>query len=155
MHTSPRLTRSIPMYKNTYESGERQRAASRGFTLLELIVVMAIIMILAGIAVGRYQQSLRHAHEVALKTDLYIMRDAIQKYAEDKGQWPGSLDDLKTGKYIGDVPTDPFTNQKNWNTITGDCDVLSVDQTSSNGICDVFSSSSETSPFDGTAYNTW
>lgn len=154
MQTFPQLARSMPMHKNTCENGGQQRAASRGFTLLELIVVIFIIMILAGIAVGRYQQSIVHAHEAVLREDLYVLRNAIQQYAQDKEAYPGALDDLKSAGYIGDVPTDPFTKQKDWNTKTCD-EVLSADQTSSNGICDVSSSSSQISPFGSGAYNTW
>jgi len=154
MHTFHRLARSMPMHKNSYENGVQQRAASRGFTLLELIVVIFIIMILAGIAVGRYQQSIVHAHEAVLREDLYVLRGAIQQYGEDKEAYPQSLDDLKSAGYIGDVPTDPFTKQKDWNTKTCD-EVLSADQTSPNGICDVASSSSLVSPFGDGAYNTW
>ncbi|MFZ3200643.1 MAG: type II secretion system protein [Candidatus Acidiferrales bacterium] len=142
------------MHKSTHGDGDQRRPAPRGFTLLELIVVMAIVMILAGIAVGRYQQSLIHAHEAVLREDLYVLRNAIQQYAEDKEAYPSSLDDLKTAGYIGDVPVDPMTKQKDWNTKACD-EVLSVDQTSSNGICDVSSSSDQISPFTSTAYNTW
>jgi general secretion pathway protein G len=142
------------MHKNIRESSKPRPPAARGFTLLELMIVMAIIMILTGIAVGRYEQSLRHSHEVALRQDLYVMRGAIQSYAEDKGSWPSSLDDLKTAKYIGAVPKDPITGQANWTTETDDCDVLSVDQTSSDGICGV-NSSAEGTGMDGTAYSTW
>jgi len=152
--TSPRLARFMHVHKSTHEDSGRQRPKRRGFTLLELIVVIFIIMILAGIAVGRYQQSIVHAHEAVLREDLYVLRGAIQQYAEDKEGYPGSLDDLKSAGYIGDVPIDPFTKQKDWNTKTCD-EVLSVDQTSSNGICDVSSSSSQISPFGSGAYNTW
>ncbi len=142
------------MHKNASKGWKNRRSVSRGFTFLELMVVMAIVMILAAIAVGRYQQSLIHAHEAVLREDLYVMRGAIQQYAEDKEAYPGSLDDLKSAGYIGDVPVNPFTKQKDWTTKTCD-EVLSVDQTSANGVCDVFSSSSQISPFTSTAYNTW
>jgi general secretion pathway protein G len=137
-------------------SAERQGEfrASRGFTLLELIIVMAIIMILATILTGRYQQSVTRAHEAVLKQDLFVMRQAIESYAMDKEQYPSSLDDLKSAGYIGDVPVDPMTRSKDWTTKSCD-EVLSADQTSTSGICDVHSSSSTTSPFDNTPYSTW
>lgn len=154
MQKLPRPGRFMRMHKNIREGSKRRRPAPRGFTLLELMIVMAIIMILAGIAVGRYDQSLKHSHEAALREDLYVMRGAIQGYAEDKGEWPSSLDDLTTAKYIGAVPKDPITGLANWTTETDDCDIISVDQTSSTGICGV-SSSAEGTAMDGTAYSTW
>ena len=66
----------------------------RGFTLLELMIVMAIILILATIGAGRYEQALTRSHEAALKQDLFVMRNAIQQYTLDKEAGPTSLDDL-------------------------------------------------------------
>ena len=154
MHGPPRLARPMRTHKNIHEECEQQRPTRRGFTLLELLVVIFVIMILAAIAVGRYQQTLKHAHEAVLKEDLSVMRDAIQRYAQDKGGWPSSLDDLKTAGYIGDVPMDPITRAKDWNTESGDCDVLSADQISTTGICGV-SSSSTGIALDGSQYSSW
>ena len=124
--------------------------SSRGFTLLELMIVMSIIVILATMSAVRYEQSVRTAHEAALHQDLFVLRQAIQNYTLDKEEAPGSLDDLAQSHYIGEVPTDPFTHQKDW--VTEPCDdVLSPDQVAG-GICDVHSAAQGTAS-DGKAYN--
>jgi general secretion pathway protein G len=112
---------------------------SRGFTLLELMIVIMIILILATMSAVRYEQSVVLAHEAALRQDLAVMRTAINNYTLDKEEAPSSLDDLHTAQYIGDVPTDPFTHQKDW--VTDSCDdILSPDQVPG-GICGVHSAS--------------
>jgi len=132
------------------EAGPAALRKSRGFTLLELMIVIMIILILATMSAVRYEQSVVAAHEAALRQDLFVMRQAIQNYTLDKQQAPSSLDDLHTAQYIGEVPTDPFTHQKDW--VTEPCDdVLSPDQVAG-GICDVHSASDKVSS-DGTAYN--
>ncbi|MGH9733870.1 MAG: type II secretion system protein [Candidatus Acidiferrales bacterium] len=124
-----------------------------GFTLIELMIVMAIIVVLATIAVGRYEKSLQRGKEAVLKTDLRVMREAIQNYTRDKEAAPNSLDDLVSGQYIGQIPDDPMTRKPDWNP--QDCDtVLTPDQTST-GICDVHSSSDAVSPFENTPYSSW
>jgi len=128
------------------------RAAQRGFTLLELMVVMTIIMILATIAAGRYYQSVVKARETTLHTDLRIMREAIQNYTMDKECGPSSLSDL-VGTYIHDVPTDPSTGNKDWNT-SNEGVYSDPDQTCS-GITDVHSASDKVSPFENTPYSSW
>lgn len=124
----------------------------RGFTLLELMIVITIIIILATIGAGRYEQSMVRAREAALHQDLTVMRKAIQQYTEDKEMPPSSLDDLHMAGYIGDIPDDPMTHQKDWTT--DPCDELfSADQTSSEGICDVHSASNIVSPFENKPYS--
>jgi general secretion pathway protein G len=133
---------------------ELKKRAIRGFTLLELMIVITIIVILATLGAGRYEQSLVRAREAALRQDLFVMRHAIQQYTEDKGEPPSSLDDLQTAGYIGAIPADPVTHQQDW--VTEPCDELfSADQTSSEGICDVHSGSSEVSPFDNELYSSY
>ena len=117
------------------------------------MIVITIIMILMTIAAGRYQQSIIRAKETALHQDLFVMRQAIQQYTLDKNQAPQSLDEMVEAKYMREVPTDPITHEKDWDTETSDT-LLSPDQTTT-GISDVHSRSSATSPFENTPYNSW
>jgi len=123
----------------------------RGFTLLELMIVIAIILILAALGAGRYEQSVVRAREAVLHQDLFTMRKAIQDYTSDKEMGPNSLDDLKSAGYLQDIPTDPITKQKDWVTSTDDV-LLSTDQTAP-GISDVHSASSAISPFENKPYS--
>src|ERR1700733_12386643 len=86
---------------------KRGRGVPRGFTLLELMIVITIIMIIATISSARVEQSIIKAHEAALHQDLFVMRQAIQNYTYDKEAAPNSLDDLHASGYIGDIPVDP------------------------------------------------
>jgi general secretion pathway protein G len=124
-----------------------------GFTLLEALVVITIILILMGIAVGRYERSVLRSKEATLKQDLFVMRNAIQQYTLDKEAGPTSLDDLVAAKYISSIPKDPVTGTKDWHTDSEQ--VLLDPQQTSPGITDVHSTSPEISPFENTAYNTW
>ncbi|MBL8480928.1 MAG: prepilin-type N-terminal cleavage/methylation domain-containing protein [Rhodocyclaceae bacterium] len=83
----------------------------RGFTLVELLVVMAIIATLLAIAAPRYLRHLEHAREAALKETLYVMRDAIDKYHGDSGRLPDSLQELVDKRYLRKLPVDPMTEQ--------------------------------------------
>lgn len=130
-----------------------RRCAELGFTLMEIMVVMAIIIILLGIAAGQYQKSVLRSREAVLKQDLRVMRDAIQQYTLDKLAAPQSLEDLASSGYLREVPRDPITQQKDWKIDTEDI-LLSPDQTTT-GVSDVHSASDATSPFEGTAYSTW
>jgi len=123
-----------------------------GFSLLELIVVITIIMILAGIAATRYERSVVRAREATLKQDLFIMRNAIQQYTLDKEAGPSSLDDL-VPKYLSGIPTDPITRNKDWHTESEQ--VLLDPLQTTPGITDVHSSSDQLSPFENTPYNSW
>ncbi len=103
------------------------------------MVVIAIILVLIGMAAGMYQQSVIRSKEAALKQDLTVMRQAIEQYTLDKQTAPQSLDDLVSAGYLREIPTDPMTRQKDWRVVYEDV-VLSPDQTGT-GITDVFSSS--------------
>jgi general secretion pathway protein G len=130
--------------------GRNQR---RGFTLIEMIIVIAIIGILIATAVPIYKQHLLHAHEAVLKEDLYTMRNAIDQFTQDKNKAPQSLDDLVQAGYMRAIPKDPFTNSNSsWQTVQEDV-MTAIDQTQP-GITDVKSGSSQTGS-DGTPYNTW
>ena len=126
---------------------------AEGFTLLELMIVLTIVMILATIAIGRYDRSVLRSKEAVLKQDLFVMRQAIQSYTLDKQAAPASLEDLKSEKYLGDIPIDPMTRAKNWHTDSED--VLLSPQQTTVGITDVHSASDGISPFENTAYSSW
>ncbi len=134
------------------ESEHRRRAES-GFTLLEVLMVAAIIVILATISAARYDRAMTSAHEAALKQDLSEMNQAIQNYTLDKQNPPPSLQDLVDAHYLGRIPNDPITGANDW--VTETCDTyMSVDQTST-GICSVHSSSNSISPNTSTPYSEW
>jgi general secretion pathway protein G len=84
----------------------------RGFTLVELMVVMAIIALLLALALPRYFKHLESSKETILRQDLAVMRDAIDKYHGDKGRYPESLDELVSARYLRAVPVDPLTEQR-------------------------------------------
>jgi general secretion pathway protein G len=125
-----------------------------GFTLLELMIVMAIIATLAAMAIPSFTRNVVAAKEAVLREDLQVMRTAIGSYTVDKQKAPQSLEDLVTGGYLKAVPKDPITGRTDtW--ITSQSDTLgSVDQTDSGGIDDVHSGA-QLSATDGTSYNTW
>lgn len=129
------------------------RAAEQGFTLLELIIVMAIIALLAAIAVPAYQNNVRRAKEAVLKEDLHTMRMAIDSYTVDKEKAPQSLDDLVQGGYLKSIPVDPITSRADtW--MTSQSDTLTDINETQGGIDDVHSGAQALAS-DGTSYNTW
>lgn len=132
--------------------GAEVRCSRRGFTLIELMIVISIILILVGIAAGMYQQSIRRAREAVLKQDLQTMRTAIDNYTMDKLQAPQSLQDLADAHYLRELPIDPFTQQRDWVAHFGDT-LISPEQTGT-GVDDVHSNSDQIGS-DGTPYNTW
>src|ERR1700719_4234827 len=134
------------------KSGKPGRRGGRGFTILELMIVMMIISILIGMAVVIYDKVVRKARVAVLKQDLQTMRQAIDNYTLDKQQAPQSLDDLVEAHYLREVPIDPVCHQKDWVPHIGDT-VLSPDQTST-GVDDVHSGC-EQNGSDGTSYTTW
>jgi general secretion pathway protein G len=130
----------------------RRRYHSHGFTLLELMVVISMIMILMAIAVPIYNQSVIQARESVLRSNLATLRSVINQYTLDKQKAPQSLDDLVTAGYLRQIPIDPLTKATNWEVVQEDV-MMAVDQQEP-GITDVHSASSA-SASDGTAYSTW
>jgi general secretion pathway protein G len=122
--------------------------AARGFTLLELVIVMTIMVILAAVGVTSYQHIQLKARETILKQDLATMRKKIDEYAADKERLPQTLDDLATAFYIREVPIDPMTGQKDWTVEMGE-DTISRE--AGQGVVDVHSSAGGEGT-DGVAY---
>ncbi len=131
----------------------RQGRLDAGFTLIELMVVMAIIVILAGIGVASYTNSITRSKEAVLKEDLYRMRDALDQFFADKGKYPSGLDELVQDKYLRAIPVDPFTQSADsWQTEMSEPDPSNPSD--SVGVNNVKSGAEGTS-LDGTKYAEW
>jgi len=124
---------------------------SRGFTLLELMIVITIIIILAAITLPQFQKTILHTREAVLRDDLSQMRKLIDQFAADKGKLPQSLDELVSEGYMREVPVDPITGQKDWAMTTGEDPNSSEGE---QGMTDIHSSSGEVSS-EGTPYSEW
>src|SRR5678816_611700 len=122
-----------------------------GFTLLELMIVISIIIILAAITLPQYQKTVMQTREAVLKDDLRKMRSLIDQFAADKQRLPQSLDELVSAGYMREIPTDPFTGQKEWQQEMGD-DPNSLE--GGTGLTDVHSLAEDTAS-DGTSYREW
>ncbi len=142
---SPRLR--VPAYLRPHVSP----SLNPGFTLLELMIVISIIIILASIALPQYQKTIMHTREAVLRDDLFKLRSLLDQYAADKGKLPQSLDDLVTGGYMRELPVDPFTGQKDWAIATGSDPSSTSDE---QGVTDVHSASPDISS-EGTPYSEW
>jgi general secretion pathway protein G len=128
---------------------EQPMRASRGFTLIELIVVMTIVALLASIAAPRYFDSVDRARERVLKQNLNVLRDAIDKYYADTGSYPGSLSELATRRYVRKVPEDPVTgSESTWVVLA---------PPAASGLAGVYDvrSGANGNAMDGTAYGAW
>ncbi len=130
----------------------RSKRRASGFTLLEMMIVISIMIILISIAIPIYSQSVVRSREAVLRNDLFELRSLISQYTLDKQKAPQSLDDLVTAGYLKVIPKDPMTNEANWEVVQEEV-LLSVDQQDP-GINDVKSASTNTGT-DGTTYNTW
>ena len=131
----------------------RACTARQGFTLIELMIVMTLIVILAGIGLALYGNSVTRAKEATLKEDLFRMRDAIDQYYADKNKYPPSLEDLVSEKYLRSVPIDPFTQSTDtWQPTFSDPDPSNP--SAEQGISDV-KSGADQSALDGTLYADW
>ncbi len=124
----------------------------RGFTLLELMIVISILVILALIAMAQYNKTVQAAKEATLREDLYTMRKMIDQYAADKGKLPASLDDLQSAGYIHEIPIDPMTDQKDWQPDMGD-DPGSTE--GAQGLVNVHSASGDLASDGSTRYSEW
>lgn len=145
-----------------------RKSAKRGFTLVELMIVVTVMLILMSIAIPIYQSSITHAKETVLRQDLATMRKNIEAYTGDKRKAPESLQDLVTAGYMRALPKDPFTDSSDtWTTTTMDAtDMTSGDTADTgggggadqpmqlNGITNVHSGSTLTAS-DGTPYSEW
>jgi general secretion pathway protein G len=135
--------------------GKTKPDRADGFTLLELMAVMAILLILIALGAARYEQTIVRAREAALRQDLGEMNKAIQEFTTDKQAAPTSLDDLVQAHppYLGRIPNDPMTGKNDW--VPDDCDVLDSSEQLSTGICSVHSASDAVSPITNTPYSSW
>jgi general secretion pathway protein G len=123
----------------------------RGFTLVELLVVISMISILAAMGVVQYRNSVQRTRETTLRHDLFQMRDVIDQYYADKGKYPSSLDALVSDGYMRKIPIDPITNSTDtWQTVPAEADP--GNPSSEPGIYDVKSGAPGTA-LDGTAYS--
>ena len=125
----------------------------KGFTLIEMLIVIVIIMILASIAIPVYMQSIVHAKEAVLRDDLFTLRNVIDQYTLDKQKAPQSLDDLVSAGYLKALPKDPFTGSTDTWQVTTDDSLMDPTQTQP-GITDVHSGSNGVAS-DGSAYSSW
>lgn len=133
----------------------RARRRSRGFTLLELMIVMSIMLILVSIAVPNFTSSIKRSREAVLRQNLFTLRDLISQYTLDKQKPPQSLDDLVQAGYLKQIPRDPMTGGADWQVEQiDDSTIFSPDEQDQGGIDDVHSSSPQIGT-NGTAYNTW
>jgi len=127
---------------------------SAGFTLIELMIVISLILILVSVSIPAYNQSILRAKESVLKQNLFQLRSLISQYTLDKQRAPQSLDDLVSAGYIKQLPVDPMTASSSSWTVEQEEDTISSPDQQESGISDVHSGSTATSS-DGTAYNTW
>jgi general secretion pathway protein G len=129
------------------------RVRDGGWTLIEMLVVLSLIMILSSLALTTYRNSILTAKEAALRSNLFQVRDAIDQYYADKGKYPESLDTLVSEHYIRAIPKDPITNTTSWQTVPAERDAGST-SSASPGIYDIKSESADTA-LDGSSYQEW
>jgi general secretion pathway protein G len=125
---------------------------SRGWTLIELLIVISLISILATIGLASYRNSVTAAKESILRTDLFRIRDAIDQYYADKGEYPASLDALVSDGYLRKLPEDPFTRAADWQTVPAEATPSKPN--AEPGVYDVKSNSQDTA-LDGSRYADW
>jgi general secretion pathway protein G len=134
-------------------SGATVRRRVDGFTLIEVLIVMVLLILLAGVSLAVYGNSVRRGREAALAEDLFQMRKAIDEYYADKGKYPTDLQTLVTDKYLRSIPPDPFTNSaESWQQVPSEPDA--ANPAAEPGISDVKSGSDQTG-LDGKPYSEW
>ena len=141
---APRVSRGVPAIQ--IPKSKIQNAF--GFSLLELMIAMVILIILLSVAFPVYQRTVQHARETVLKDNLWQMRAQIDRFTADKGRLPKSIDELVEGKYLREKPRDPINEKDEWNEIQGE-DALSPD--GEQGMVDV-KSLADGEDSDGKAY---
>ena len=144
------------LVEKTFRGASRSlcRPSWAGFTLIELMIVITILLTLLSIAVPMYRNSIVSAREAVLRDHLFTMRSLIDQYTLDKQEAPQSLEDLVTGGYLREIPVDPFTGARDtWVTVYEDDILMNPNQTSP-GLVDLHSGSNQTGQ-DGSNYNSW
>ncbi len=124
------------------------RRRERGFSLLELMIAMFIVIILLSVAIPTYQRSVQHARETVLKENLWQIRRAIDQFTADKGKAPKSIDELVEAKYLREKPLDPITDNREWNEIQTDNSVSEAMQGLENVKSTAVGEDSEGVPYD-------
>jgi len=133
--------------------GRSTKTGSRGFTIIELMVVLALIVILASLAMVQYRRSIVYSKEAVLRDDLAKMRDAIDQYYADKNEYPATLSALASDGYLRDIPKDPITESNStWQEVPAEPD--SRNPKAGPGVYDVKSGSDGTA-LDGSRYSEW
>jgi general secretion pathway protein G len=129
------------------------RRGDGGWTIIELLIVVSLIVLLAGMGMVQYRNSVQRAREAVLKEDLFRMRDAIDQYYADKNKYPSGLEDLVSDGYLREIPEDPMTRSKDtWQTENAEPDANNP--ATSPGIVNVHSGSDQTA-LDGSRYADW
>jgi general secretion pathway protein G len=146
--------RAVASTRQVTQSPSRQVGnLDRGFTMIEILVVVSLIVILATMGMTQYRSAVIHAREATLHEDLFRMRDAIDQYYADKGQYPSTIDALVSDGYMRKVPEDPFTKSSStWQTVPAEPDPNNP--TAEAGVYDIKSGSDGTA-LDGTKYAEW
>ncbi len=132
----------------------KQKSDSRGFTLIEMMAVIGIILILLGIGIPIYSHTMARAREDNLRSNLETLNHVIYQYTQDKQKPPQSLDDLRSSGYIKEIPQDITGSVDTWEPEQGDGTIMTLDQKDTGGIIGVHSGSSQIGS-DGKAYSSW